>query len=235
MIYTMDDIKALLRSATAQERKELAALLGYQFESINMQAEELVKQLAWKYQTPLGYLMRTQTFDEMCVDVAKQLKFGKLTKQQVSCWDLLDQVIKGMLEKMIREMTPDQKEQFAKALFSDEKIREAFDKGGYKGGKFAAGSLLTVVRTTFGFAPYPFTLIVVNQVARILLGRGLSLAANVVVVRTVSFILGPVGWLLLIWGINDLLGTNYKKVIPATLYIYCIYARLKEEGKLPFN
>jgi uncharacterized protein YaaW (UPF0174 family) len=64
-----------------------------------------------------------------------------------------------------------------------------------------------------------------------LIGRGLSLAANAVLVRALSFVLGPVGWALMAWGINDLFGTDFKRVVPATLFIYCIHERLENEGQ----
>lgn len=237
-IYTMHDIEKLLAAADQHEREEFAGLTGTELERISSpsdQAKAVVKQFCWKYQTPLGYLTRTPTFDEVCVDVAKTLKMEGLVQEEIACWELLNRVVRNLLEKMVNKMSDGDKEKFLQELFEDKDFRRELQKGGYDLSKVSAGAALCTIRQFGGFATYKVSLIVANQVARVLLGRGLSLAANVLVTRFVGFLLGPVGWLLLAWGINDLLGTNYKVVIPSTIYIYCIYARLQADGDLPWK
>lgn len=237
MIYTLQDIRKLLAKASAEERAQLAELLDADLEGVKgqrKQGEALVRQLCWKYQTPLGFLTREPSFDEMCVDVAKRLKLEGLTKQETSCWEMLSHVIRTLLEQLLKEMTPEQRGELASQVLTTEQLKEFYGKGAIDWGKVSTGSILLAIKQFGGFATYKVALIVVNQAARVLIGRGLTLAANAALVKGISVFLGPVGWVLLAWGINDILGTNYKRVVPAVLYIYCIYERLNEEGQVPF-
>ena len=237
MIYTLQDTQKLLAKANADERKQLAEILDADLKGLKgqrKQAEALARQLYWKYQTPLGYLTRDPSFDEICVDVAKALKLEGLTKQETSCWEMLSRVIRNLLEQLLKEMTPEQRGEVASQVLTAAQLKEFYGKGVIDWGKVGAGSILLAIKQFGGFATYKVALIVANQAARVLIGRGLTLAANAALARGISIFLGPVGWVLFAWGINDLLGTNYKRVIPGVLYIYCIYERLKEEGQLPF-
>jgi len=238
MVYTLEDIRKLLAVASADERRQLAEILDIEVDAKSKprkQAEVLVRQLCWKYQTPLGYLTRDPSFDEMCVDVAKALKLGGLAKENTSCWTLLQRLIKNMLKTMWKEMSPEQREDFAKKVLTADEFKSVFKGGTVDWGKAGAGTLLLGIKHLGGFATYKVALIIANQAARLLLHRGLSLAANAALVRGLSIFLGPVGWLLMAWGVNDLLGTNYKRMIPAVLYIYCIYEQLRESDRLPFE
>lgn len=237
MIYTLQDIRKLLAKANADERKQLAEILDADLEGVNgrrKQAEALVRQLCWKYQTPLGYLTRDPSFDEISVDVAKALKLEGLTKQETSCWEMLSHVIRSLLEQLLKEMAPEDRGELASQVLTAAQLKEFYGKGAIDWGKVGAGSILLAIKQFGGFATYKIAVIVANQAARVLIGRGLTLAANAALVRGISVFLGPVGWVLFAWGINDVLGTNYKRIIPGSLYIYCIYERLKEEDQLPF-
>jgi len=239
MVYTRQDVEKLLRQATPDERRQLFSLLNgdrdcdCENSSVDNQAETLVEELFWKYQTPLGYFFREPTFDEICVNVAKHLKLRGLARKQISCWELLGRLTKTMWEDMITDMSVEEKNALAKALFEEDEFREAAKKRDFDWTKVGAGAALLTIKKFGGFATYKMAVIIANQAARALIGRGLSLAANAALTRAISITLGPAGWLVLVWGINNLLGTNYKRVIPGVLYIYCIYERLKMEDTLP--
>lgn len=237
MVFTRKDIEVLLRKATPDERKQLFVLLdgedGLKNTDVKQQVETLVDKLFWKYQTPLGYFFREPTFDEICVDVAKRLKLKGLVRKQISCWELLERIIRNMWEDMINNMSEEERKTLAESIFEDEEFKEAAKKANYDWTKVGAGAALLAIKKFGGFATYKMAVIIANQAARALLGRGLTLAANAALTRTISIVLGPVGWLLLAWGINDLLGTNYKRIIPAVLYLYCIYERLDNQKQLP--
>ena len=237
MVFTRKDIEVLLRKATPDERKQLFVLLdgedGLKNTDVKQQVETLVDKLFWKYQTPLGYFFREPTFDEICVGVAKRLKLKGLVRKQISCWELLERIIRNMWEDMINNMSEEERKTLAESIFEDEEFKEAAKKANYDWTKVGAGAALLAIKKFGGFATYKMAVIIANQAARALLGRGLTLAANAALTRTISIVLGPVGWLLLAWGINDLLGTNYKRIIPAVLYLYCIYERLDNQKQLP--
>ena len=74
MIYTVGDIQRLLKTASPEERQQLAEILDCDLTDVkpaSKQAKLLMEQFRWKYQTPLGYITREPSFDEICVDVAK--------------------------------------------------------------------------------------------------------------------------------------------------------------------
>ena len=237
MVYTLEDIRKLLAKASPDERRQLAEILNADLAGVSgprKQGESLVRQLCWKYQTPLGYLTRDPTFDEVAVDMAKALKMAGLTKRETSCWDMLSRLTRNLLEQLLKEMTPEQRGELASRVLTAAQIKQFYGKGTIDWAKVGAGSVLLAIKQFGGFATYKVALIVANQAARVLIGRGLTLAANAALVKGISVFLGPVGWILFVWGINDLVGTNYKRVIPGVLYVYCIYERLKEKGQLPF-
>ena len=237
MMYTIEDIRKLLAKASADERTQLAEILDTDIKEIpgpRKRAEALVRQLCWKYQTPLGYLTRDPFFDEVAIDVAKKLKMEGLTQQETPCWDMLSRLMRHLMEELLKEMTPEQQGELISQVLTADQIKEFYGNGTIDWAKVGAGSVLLAIKQFGGFTTYKVALIVANQAARALIGSGLTLAANAALVRGISIFLGPVGWVLLAWGINDLLGTSYKRVIPGVLYIYCIYERLKAEGQLPF-
>ncbi len=65
---------------------------------------------------------------------------------------------------------------------------------------------------------------------KVLLGRGLSLAANATLTRALSLFSGPVGWTIMTtWTALDLASLAYRVTIPAVLQI--IILRLKHNTK----
>jgi uncharacterized protein YaaW (UPF0174 family) len=71
-----------------------------------------------------------------------------------------------------------------------------------------------------GFASYKVSLYMVNALAKALLGRGLSFAANATVARTLGVIAGPIGWAVTgIWTVYDLASPAYRLTVPCVLQI----------------
>lgn len=67
---------------------------------------------------------------------------------------------------------------------------------------------------------YKIALIVANAIAKAILGRGLSLAANAGIVRTISIFAGPIGWLITgLWAAMDIAGPAYRVTIPAVIQV----------------
>ncbi len=83
--------------------------------------------------------------------------------------------------------------------------------------------LIASVLTLFkmgGFKSYQLAVIVANAVAKTILGRGLSLAGNQVLTRTLSFLTGPVGWIITgVWTAIDIAGPAYRVTIPACIVV----------------
>lgn len=71
-----------------------------------------------------------------------------------------------------------------------------------------------------GFALYKTSLILANMIARAIMGRGLALAANVAITRSIGMALGPIGWIVTgAWLAIDLAGPAYRKTVPAVVHI----------------
>ena len=71
-----------------------------------------------------------------------------------------------------------------------------------------------------GFASYQVAVIVANSVARAVLGRGLSLAANASLTRILGIFSGPIGWLLTsLWTLVTIAGPAYRVTIPCAIHI----------------
>ncbi len=116
---------------------------------------------------------------------------------------------------------------------SDEEIRELCDELGVKNtNKLGKQALSTAALTLFkmgGFKSYQLAVIVANAVAKTILGRGLSLAGNQVLTRTLSFLTGPVGWIITgVWTAIDIAGPAYRVTIPACIVVATL--RLKAQA-----
>jgi len=67
---------------------------------------------------------------------------------------------------------------------------------------------------------YKIAVIVANTIANIILGRGLSLAANATLTRTISIFAGPIGWLITgALTAVDIAGPAYRVTIPAVIQV----------------
>ena len=71
-----------------------------------------------------------------------------------------------------------------------------------------------------GFKSYQLTVIIVNAVLKALIGRGLSLAANATLIRTMAILTGPIGWAItMLWAAIDIAGPAYRVTVPAVIIV----------------
>jgi uncharacterized protein YaaW (UPF0174 family) len=78
-----------------------------------------------------------------------------------------------------------------------------------------------------GFASYQVVLIVANAVAKAVVGRGLSLAANAGLTRMMGFFAGPIGWVLTaLWTAFDIAGPAFRVTIPCVVQVAFLRAKL---------
>ena len=84
-------------------------------------------------------------------------------------------------------------------------------------------ALTGIFQTVFqlgGFKSYQYTLIIANYIMKAILGRGLSLAGNAVLTRTMSVLAGPIGWAITgLWTAFDIAGPAYRVTIPAVIQV----------------
>ncbi|UZX28544.1 DUF3944 domain-containing protein [Riemerella anatipestifer] len=123
---------------------------------------------------------------------------------------------------------------------SDEELKQFIEEFG--GGKVVGvgGSLTTTAYAALryaiqgsGFKLYKLSAVIANNVAKNLLGRGLSFAANAAVSRAVHvglMFLGPIMWAITaIWTIKDITSLAFRVTTPCVIHI--AYMRLKYKNK----
>lgn len=92
----------------------------------------------------------------------------------------------------------------------------------------ALAAAFQVVFQAGGFKSYQLTLIVVNAVMKALMGRGLALAANATLARSMAILTGPIGWAITAaWTVIDVGGAAYRVTIPAVIQVAFLRSRKK--------
>jgi uncharacterized protein YaaW (UPF0174 family) len=101
-------------------------------------------------------------------------------------------------------------------------------------GDLAGPAALAAVQVAIkmgGFAAYRFAAVIANAVAKALLGRGLALAGNQMLMRTLSMFAGPIGWAITaLTTVPAISGPAYRVTIPAVIQVaYMRLAQTKRE------
>ena len=147
-------------------------------------------------------------YDEVVKDVASHLKVP---------FDKTDDVLlveNGILRKILRDsferMSPDERAAVLKEL----NVSDLSMLGPVTGAAFIAAG------RAGGFATYRIALIVANAVSKALLGRGLPLAVNATLTRTIGAFLGPIGWVVTgVWTLADMASPAYRVTVPCVIQI----------------
>jgi uncharacterized protein YaaW (UPF0174 family) len=146
-------------------------------------------------------------YHEIVCDVASKIKAPYNKEKSIE--DIENSILETILTKALDEMTDEDKQE----LMNDMGGKGGLDKGG-----FATASFIAIFRAG-GFYSYQLTLIIANQIARLILGRGLMLATNATLMRTASVLTGPIGWAITgLWTAVDLAGPAYKITIPCIIH-----------------
>ena len=112
----------------------------------------------------------------------------------------------------------------AREKMSPDELKELAEATGVKNTSgITAESMVGVFQAVFragGFKSYQLTLIIVNAVLKALIGRGLSLAGNAALTRTMAILTGPIGWVITgLWTAIDIAGAAYRVTIPAVIQV----------------
>ena len=153
-------------------------------------------------------------YREVLTDVCDKVdvKYGKNDTIEKIESALLLEILKDSLEKM----SPEERKQVVKEL----NLRTTnFTPQGISVALQAAIKLS-------GFTAYKVALIVANAIAKTVLGRGLSLAANAGLTRVIGMFAGPIGWIITgIWTAVDIAGPAYRVTIPAVIQVAFLRAQ----------
>lgn len=94
--------------------------------------------------------------------------------------------------------------------------------------KQAALAALQIGIRSSGFIAYQVSVIVANAVARQVAGRGLSLAANATLARSIAVFAGPIGWVLSgLWALYDVAGPAYRVTMPCVIQVAFLRLKVK--------
>ena len=140
--------------------------------------------------------------DKMKVNYNKHLKIEHIEE------DLLMYI----LRKALDEMSPEDMKKLGNELGLDNLSID-----------LSSQAFLGIFQAIFkagGFKSYQLTLIIVNAVMKTLTGKGLKLAANATLTRSMAILTGPIAWAVTgLWTLVDIAGTAYRVTIPAVIQI----------------
>ena len=142
-----------------------------------------------------------KTYKEIVCDVAKKLNVNFNKEQKTSLIE----------ERILEKVSEAEKQELANI---------AKDKYGNIDIKAEGTAALLAAFRAGGFYSYQLTLIIINTISKMVLGRGLSLAANAGIAKALGILSGPIGMALTaLWTILDLAGPAYRVTIPCVILI----------------
>lgn len=154
-------------------------------------------------------------YHEIVCDVASKIKAPYNKEKDIE--DIENSILETILTKALDQMSDEDKQKLMNDIDSN---------GGLNKGRIATSAFIAIFRLG-GFYSYQLTLIIANQIARLILGRGLMFATNMTLVRTASVLTGPIGWAITgLWTAVDLAGPAYKVTIPCVIHIAMLRKKL---------
>ncbi len=155
-----------------------------------------------------GYGVR---YEEICRDVAKRLKVN--LNEAASVENIESQILMKVLEDAWDKMNDGEKRAF-------------LDELGIEHSKLPNSLPMIAVQAAIrasGFLAYQIAVIVANEVAKHVLRRGLTVAANRGVAKGLSVLAGPIGLAIAaLWTAIDLAGPAYRVTIPSVIQVSLI-------------
>lgn len=161
----------------------------------------------------------TVPYDEIVGDVASHL--GVKVSKGSPIAIIEEGILRKMMGDAVQKMTDAQRQEVEIAL-------------GLGTSAVSQAALILLLQTgrMGGFATYKMAAMVANASARALLGRGLPLAVNSALSRTVGVALGPIGWALTAaWTLADLSSPAYRVTVPCVVHIAYMRTRMLAEAK----
>jgi len=163
-------------------------------------------------------------YKEILEDVCGYLKVDFREAEDLS--DVEDRVLISVLKSSLEKMTEKERAEFAKSagpVFGDGK----FDTAGATPAAILAA--LQAAIAMGGFAAFQVAAIAANAVAKFVLGRGLTLAANAGLMRFLGVIGGPIGVAIsAILTVPMITGTAFRVTVPGVIFV--AYLRHKQSG-----
>ena len=144
-------------------------------------------------------------YREVVCDVADKMKVSYNKASTVERIELL--IVQKIFEDSIEKMTEEDRQKLIKDL-------------GIRGIPVGSSATMQAIIKMGGFKSYQIAVIVANSIAKFILGRGLSFAANASLTKIMSIFAGPLGWVISsLWTLIDVAGPSYKTTIPCVIHV----------------
>lgn len=157
-------------------------------------------------------------YREILIDVSKKLKVN--FNDEASTTIIENNIFMKILSDSMEKMDP-------------KELKEFTDELGIKTTSFTSNAVIAALQIAVkksGFLAYQIAVIVANSVAKQVIGRGLSLAGNAALTKSLSIFAGPIGWIIsTIWTLYDIAGPAYRVTIPAVIQV--AYLRKKSDSE----
>lgn len=216
----MNELRALLKKSTKKELEGLAKILNAK----DATPDSIIDSLWWNSQSIFGYLVGHEpSYKDIVRQVANKLKIKY--KDYNTPKEIEIKITQKVIETAWEKMTPEQREKMEEQL---RKTAQKFDKTGALATSASIFGSLTAAQLS-GFGVYLLASTALGFVTDSI-GLTLPFVVYTTMSSTIAVIIGPVGWigagLFAIW---KLTGPNYKRLIPAIIYICAL--RSKKEAR----
>ena len=218
LLIDKDSIHKLLDKATPKERRALAEIL----EAESPKPEHILEAFRWNCQSIFGYLAGSEpSYSQIAEQVAEKLEINPVG---VTVEELEVEIARKVLRTAWEKMTPEQREEFEAEL---KRTAHEFDQDG----EFARSASIFAALTGVQLSKFGVYLLSSTTLSTLkgVISVALPFVAYATMSRAIAGIIGPVGWigagLFTIW---KLTGANYKRLIPAILYVSAL--RAKQQG-----
>jgi len=162
------------------------------------------------------------SYRKIVYGVAKILGANCNSKQDIT--EIEHAILSKFLEEAWKNMNDQERQDLVKEIKAP----------GLVMGKTITAATFQLIFKTGGFTSYQLLVSVANGVARKMIGRGLSFAANATLTRTAGILVGPVGLsLTAALAIIEFAGPSKKVIIPSVVYIAML--RQKHSSKQCHN
>ncbi len=214
----MNHLKKLLNMATKEDLEALAQILT----ADKITAASITEAFSYQSQSVFGYAFcRTPGYKEIVWQVLQQMKIPY--KAYETTQELEIKLAQKVMETVWEKMTPEQRQEMEEQL---KKTAQQYDKGSDLAKNASIFAALGAAQLS-GFSVY-----LLASTALGFLTHAVSITLPFVVYSTMSsaiaIIIGPVGWIGAgIYALWALTGPNYKKLIPAILFVLALRQRIE--------
>ena len=228
----MEEIRKIINKASLEECSALAKILGAEitvFEDHKRAFEVIEDSFQWNAQSFgrfwISLLSDNQpSYRQIVEQVAEKLDIGQ---PALTIRNLEIQISQKVLWTVWEKMTPEQR------VAMEAELRQTARQFG-KGGSLAASTSIFATLTAAKLSGFGVYLLASTSLSTLTgaIGFTLPFAVYTTMSSAIATILGPVGWigagLFAIW---KLTGANYKRLIPAIIYVSVLRAQQKQKRR----